>query len=223
MDKFKDLNGWFVSLETGMTERHKFRDRWWILLKAIIYSSVPVALVPQFLLPSDVCLSFITSSDLGRCRFVFCLLPFCGPMMSAWCFDFLGQHAHFLFNWVSASLPPNTIHFPHFFVLSSCLAFGDELRCGSICLCLISFDVPLFWFGFSSLGFVICMNFWWFFSVVFSRWLVGDEPIAATMVCGSAICLICLLFHVILFRFSSLGFVDSLKVWGFAPSFLCDS
>ena len=144
-------------------------------------------------------------------------------MMSAWCFDFLGQHAHFLFNWLSASLTPNTIHFPHFFVLSSCLAFGDELRCGSICLCLISFDVPLFWFGFSSLGFVICMNFWWFFSIVFSRWLVGDEPIAATMVCGSAICLICLLFHVILFRFSSLGFVDSLKVWGFAPSFLCDS
>jgi len=27
MDKFEDLNGRFVSLETGMTHRHKFRDR----------------------------------------------------------------------------------------------------------------------------------------------------------------------------------------------------
>jgi len=32
MNKFEDLNNRFVSLGTGMTRQHKFRDRWWTLL-----------------------------------------------------------------------------------------------------------------------------------------------------------------------------------------------
>jgi len=32
MKKFEDLNNRFVSLGTGMTRQHKFRDRWWTLL-----------------------------------------------------------------------------------------------------------------------------------------------------------------------------------------------
>jgi hypothetical protein len=32
MNKFDDLNGRFTSLETGMTQQRKFRDRWCTLL-----------------------------------------------------------------------------------------------------------------------------------------------------------------------------------------------
>ena len=31
MNKFEDVNNRFVSLGTGMTRQHKFRDRWWTL------------------------------------------------------------------------------------------------------------------------------------------------------------------------------------------------
>jgi len=39
-NKFEDINDRFMSLETGMTRQHKFKDRWWIYLLSTVVGHI---------------------------------------------------------------------------------------------------------------------------------------------------------------------------------------
>lgn len=63
-NKFEDLNGRFASLGTGMTQRYKFRDRWWTLLNYLFSLDEAVQFGFGFLhLPNNLENSLITKTE----------------------------------------------------------------------------------------------------------------------------------------------------------------